>query len=411
MDAPPIDAREAARLRALVRLRLLDTPPEQAFDECVALAVRLTGARRAAVSLVDEHRQWFKATFGGLPAETPREISFCTHAVAADDVLVVPNASKDPRFADNPLVTSGEVQAYAGVPLHSAEGEAIGTLCVLHDAPLELGDRTMTLLCALAECLEVQLDLRLVSLRLAAHSERADDELERLEAQDEQRRSLSAMLVHDARTPLMVAQASASYLRELDLEPDARDAVDAVLASTEAAHRLLSDFLDLSRAEAEALRLRFERADLAAIAKRVARRMAYLLEATQRRIVIGGAAADATASVDVVLVERTLRNLLDNAVKYSPRDVFVSVIASPTRVEIAIEDEGEAIAEHQRERIFEPDYRIDPDAARGGHGLGLAFCKKAVELHQGSIHVEPALGRGGNRFVVSIPRAQSAPST
>jgi PAS domain S-box-containing protein len=130
------DAREQARLAALRRFAILDTPADREFDDLVGLASRLFAAPIALVSLVDAGRQWFKARIGLVQAQTPREHSFCTHALAEDDVLVVEDATCDPRFAANPLVT-GEpgIRFYAGAPLRTPDGHAIGTLCVIDRVP------------------------------------------------------------------------------------------------------------------------------------------------------------------------------------------------------------------------------------------------------------------------------------
>ena len=147
---------EKARLAALSGYGLLDTPNEPEFDAIVRQAQHLFSARTALISLIDEHRQWFMAKVGIDPAETPRSISFCTHAIRRDEIFVVTDATKDERFADSPLVT-GEphIRFYAGMPLRTPAGHRIGTLCVFDDKvrpePTEaereglaaLADRTM----------------------------------------------------------------------------------------------------------------------------------------------------------------------------------------------------------------------------------------------------------------------------
>ena len=128
----PFDAEEQARLSALKGYGVLDTPNEAEFDAIVREAASLCRAPIALVSLVDENRQWFKARLGLSAEETPRSISFCTHAIRGDDVMVVANAAQDERFADNPLVR-GEpsIRFYAGAPLKTPSGSRLGTLCVI----------------------------------------------------------------------------------------------------------------------------------------------------------------------------------------------------------------------------------------------------------------------------------------
>src|SRR5690242_8510683 len=101
---PPLPALEAERLAALLRLGVLDTEPEPAFEDVCRLAAQLCGVPIALVSLVDAERQWFKARVGLAATETPRDVSFCGHAIVSDEPLVVRDALEDPRFSDNPLV-------------------------------------------------------------------------------------------------------------------------------------------------------------------------------------------------------------------------------------------------------------------------------------------------------------------
>ncbi|WP_206238277.1 sensor domain-containing diguanylate cyclase [Novosphingobium terrae] len=171
----PLPPTEAERMAILEHLGLLDTPPEREFDTIVRMASHLLGCKIALVSLVDRDRQWFKAKTGLEVSQTPREVAFCAHAVAANDALVVPDATVDERFAQNPLVTGApNVRFYAGVPLRAgqAEGEALpmGTLCVIDDQPRDFGPEELELLGELGELAEALMDARAATadaLRLA----------------------------------------------------------------------------------------------------------------------------------------------------------------------------------------------------------------------------------------------------
>ncbi len=143
---------ERARLKVLQDLDLLDTAPEALFDDIAALAAQLCGTPVALVSLVDEHRQWFKARVGLAATETPREIAFCAHAIQQPgEVMVVPDASRDARFADNPLVTAAEgLRFYSGAPIVVGNGHAVGTVCVLDRRPRQASAAEQASLQALA---------------------------------------------------------------------------------------------------------------------------------------------------------------------------------------------------------------------------------------------------------------------
>ena len=148
--AAPLD--ESARQQSLDAYRLIDSLPEAAYEEIVTLAATICDAPIALVSLIDRDRQWFKACKGLDATETRRDEAFCHHAIQApDELMEVPDASVDPRFAENPLVT-GEiaVRFYAGMPLVTADGAAIGTVCVLDRTPRNLDDTQRAGLASLA---------------------------------------------------------------------------------------------------------------------------------------------------------------------------------------------------------------------------------------------------------------------
>lgn len=158
MQAPQIPADEAPRLAALRALDILDTAPEERFDRLTRLARGLFDVPIALVSLVDEHRQWFKSRQGLGACETSRDRSFCGHSILGDDVFLVPDASRDERFADNPLVTDEpRIRFYAGCPLRLPCGSKIGTLCLIDREPRSLGSHELALLRDLAQMAEQEL--------------------------------------------------------------------------------------------------------------------------------------------------------------------------------------------------------------------------------------------------------------
>jgi len=158
----PLYHDEPARLAVLREYGVLDTLPEPQFDDITFLASYICGAPIALVSLVDEGRQWFKAKLGTELEETPRDVAFCAHAILEpDEIFVVPDAHRDPRFATNPLVRDEpHVRFYAGAPLVSPEGMPLGTLCVFDEVPGYLSPAQTRALAALAREVVVHLELR-----------------------------------------------------------------------------------------------------------------------------------------------------------------------------------------------------------------------------------------------------------
>jgi GAF domain-containing protein len=155
---------ETQRLHALYKLQLLDTPPEERFDLITEKAMSYFSVTNVLVSLIDKNRQWFKSKQGTSTCETARDISFCGHAINYDDVFVVNDTHKDERFCDNPLVTEEpHIRFYAGCPIKTRDGYAVGTLCLIDSQPKLLTDSDISMLRKFALMVESQLNLQVGS--------------------------------------------------------------------------------------------------------------------------------------------------------------------------------------------------------------------------------------------------------
>lgn len=178
---------EKKRLQVLWQYDVLDTVPEEMFDDLTELAARICEAPIALISLVDENRQWFKSKVGITVNETTRDISFCSHAIEQDGLFIIPDATKDKRFSHNPLVTSDpKIRFYAGAPLITPDGHALGTLCVIDKVPRELRPEQQQALRVLARHVMTQLEIRRHSGELAdAHKAReaTKEELDKANAE------------------------------------------------------------------------------------------------------------------------------------------------------------------------------------------------------------------------------------
>ena len=187
----PKPKNEAKRLNILWQYDVLDTVPEKVFDDLTDLAATICEAPIALISLVDEDRQWFKAKTGVTISETSRDISFCAHAILGDDLFIIPDATKDNRFKNNPLVIAKpKIRFYAGAPLITPDGHALGSLCVMDKVPRKLRPDQQQALRVLAHHVVSQLELRRHALELTAVNQsheqlkaelgRAKAEIERL---------------------------------------------------------------------------------------------------------------------------------------------------------------------------------------------------------------------------------------
>ena len=186
MQFPALPHNETERLQALTLSGLLNNMADERFDRFTRLAQALFGCKISLFTLVDEKKQWFKSRQGTALKDTPRDVSFCAHAIFNDDVLYVPDATLDPRFADNPLVSGPPaIRLYAGVPLHSPQGYPLGTLCIIDDSPRELNGLQLTLLQDLAALAEAEITARFSQLAQQRKQQEllaADNTIKRLQS-------------------------------------------------------------------------------------------------------------------------------------------------------------------------------------------------------------------------------------
>jgi two-component system, sensor histidine kinase len=393
----PLPVNEATRLEALWAYDVLDTPPEEAFDDLTRLASQICGTPVAMVSLVDGDRQWFKSKVGTDATETPRDVAFCAHAILETDLFVVADAEADARFVDNPLRTSDpHIRFYAGAPLITPDGHAIGTLCAIDRVPRQLSSEQLEALRALARQAMTQFQLRRHLKQL--------QELELL------RDSLTHMIVHDLRTPLTALLGGLQTMEALgELNRDQAELLGMSIQGGQTLLRMINDLLDISKLEDGSLKLEYADLCVENLIDQSVRQVTPL--AVEKKIALVREIAHELPSVyaDEEKLVRTLVNLLGNAIKFTPAGGMVTLSAHRSErakeLLFSVADTGEGIPAEAFERIFEKFGQVESRQAgrKMSTGLGLTFCKMVVEAHGGRIWVESELGKGSTfRCVVPL---------
>ncbi len=379
----PQPSDEMRRIAALRRYDVLDTGPEESFDEIVQLAARTCNTPIALITLIDEARQWFKARVGLDISETVRESSFCAYAIQARE-LVVPDAWTDERFRDNPLVLhEPHIRFYAGLPLVTSDGFALGALCVIDRIPRAgLTAQERHSLALLAREAMTQLELRRAANELAEAKQIAEDTSAELEA-------FGAAVAHDLRAPIRHIDSFVTFLAaECESDSAVQNIARIRTACTNMRH-IIDALLRLSRASRTELNL--QTVDLSALVREVAADLPSAIEHRVEFIV-----EDAIkVCADATMMRVALSNLLSNAWKFTRQR------AAP-RIEFGCERRGAELRYFVRDNGsgIDPSIRLLPARPFAKHhtgegvGLGLTIVERIVRRHGGQLDVETALDHG-----------------
>lgn len=394
---PPLPANETDRLSALYALDVLDSAPERDFDDIVALASSVCGVPMSLVSLIDTDRQWIKARVGTDLTETSRDMSFCAHAILGKDLLVVPDAREDSRFADNPAVAGeGGVRFYAGAPLVTTDGFALGTLCVVDSQPRRLSVEQLQALRALARQVTSQLELRRYATALANTTARLQ-ELER------RKDDLAALVGGELKAPLRLMDA---YLENLgSTGHHDREMADLVGRASAAHVRGMRDLLDhllrMADAGVGSDSLHMRQIDLTRLTQRAVEAVRPIA-ATKRIWILNQAGGPALPIVaDPVRLEQVLMHLLFAAVKYTPEGGRVRV---GTEIESgpAVRLDDMDMPDGMRPDLFPHLYygTMAHPSAVPGPDRGLAVAKRILDAHHATVALSDRPGDGTSLHVV-----------
>jgi signal transduction histidine kinase len=405
---------EEGRLKALRATGLLDLLPDPAMDALVQLATQICRVPIALVSLVDETRQCFRAKVGLDAQETPREVAFCAHAILTPtEVFEVEDATQDVRFFDNPLVVGApKVRFYAGVPLVTEDGHALGTLCVIDHQPRQLDEATRRAFRTLADQVMAQVNLRKRARELEALNDALRLAREEAEASSREKLRLMAFVSHEFRTPMNGILGMSSLLLASSMPPEQREMIEAIHAGGQSLLHLLNQLLDFSHLQLGQRQLQRGPIDLVACADSAVELVQVNAREKNLEIWVD---VDPDLCFRVEADEDKLRqvfvNLLGNAIKFSSPGVLRVELGmrGEGRLRAAVIDQGPGLPPSLLPTLFQPFSRgASSKIEQPGTGLGLAICRHIVELHGGAIEAQN-LPEGGACFCFELPVHCSAP--
>ncbi|QNF34676.1 GAF domain-containing protein [Adhaeribacter swui] len=397
---------EQERIQDLHSYSILDSFSEEDFDNLTTIASQICGTSISLISLIDNDRQWFKAKHNFTADETPREFSFCAHAInQPNDVLIVEDARADTRFQDNPLVNgSPNIVFYAGVPLVSEAGYPLGSLCVIDEKPKLLSPEQITSLKALSKQAMNLMELRKKKIQL----EKAEARLQEKNANLEQ---FAVLAAHDLKSPLYNIS-SLIDLIESQYEQDIREEVKEILNYIKASSTKLKDLIEGLLAYSRSDQL-FNGNQVEIKLSDLQQDITCLFRGNKNSQIRFYSEVDAVYTNKAIL-QQILVNLVANAIKYNNKkmaEIEIGVTEQEEEYLFYVKDNGPGIAPKNHERIFrifETLLQKDQYGERG-NGIGLATVKKIIERSGGTIRVESEVGQGAT-FIFTLKKPGFTPA-
>lgn len=380
---------EELRLKSLYDLFILDTDIEKEYQHLAELAANILETPISLMSLIDKNRQWFKAKTGVDLVETPREISFCTHTILKNEPLIVTDMKKDTRFSNNPFVVNEpNVKFYAGVPIQYESGLNLGTLCVLDVKERQPSDRQIDGLKILAEAVSSNLKLRFQNFQTMKQEEELRFNFSRVQELLQENQDLTSMLIHDFKNPLSVIVSACNMVGK---KKDPEKYIEKISNSAIRIGQMIEKYLGADGDQLFTDQLKLESVNIREFLETL---IQSLSNEECLPMEIGVIQAEKVV-LDNDLISRTLENLISNANKYAPMSnkIQIDCLDEPSKncVVFKVKDQGPGIPNHFKQKVFIKNFKLDKltnEVSGSSQGLGLAFCQKVIEAHQGLIWVE-----------------------
>ena len=389
---------ENERIKDLASYSVLDSLPEEDYDNLTTLASKICGTPISLITLLDEKRQWFKSHHGIDISEAPKEFAFCAHAILdPSNVFIIEDAREDDRFKDNPFVLGEpKVIFYVGVPLNSSGGFPLGTLCVLDNKPNTLNSDQIEALKILSRQAVNLLELRKANNRL-------EETMESLRLRNRDLQQFNYITSHDLQEPLRSISNYSAYLVKnfsTQLDETGKKSLNFIMSATQRMSRLINGILDYSQIGQKS---EFNWMDCNQVLNAVLEDLSLKIKESEAQLEIGTLPKIRGRELEIRML---FQNLISNALKFRKPDRPLHIKISAEREEdkwiFDVQDNGIGIADHHQERIFMIFQRLHTRQEFEGTGIGLANCQKIIETHGGRIWLESTLDQG-TTFYFSIP--------
>lgn len=399
---------EHERIHALHEIDILDADEEEIFDNLTRFASDLFRTPISLVSLVDENRQWFLSRHGLDACETPRTQSFCAHAILnKEEVMVIPDASQDDRFSDNPLVTgSPGIRFYAGAPIVSDDGHALGSFCIIDTQPrYDFKGSDHDKLKHFA-----QMSMREIMLWKARRE--AEQKLVDLRDSQEEQTRILALLGHDMKGSFNAIIGFCGLIGRMDPAADPkklREYVEVIGSASYRAHLLMENLMSWAQS---GLTNPADRRIPADIRGPITAAVATVRPAAEfKSVEIIDCSVSCVVDIDPVQIEAVIRNLIGNAVKFSNAGgkVVVSTSTTEDSLTVSVEDQGVGMDQATVERVRSAATGRSQAGTAGekGSGIGLVLSRDFLSAHESTLLVESAPGKGAT-FSFALRRRHRA---
>jgi len=415
MIKPPKPRNESQRQAVLELLNILDTHAENAYDDLTRVASQICQTPIAVISLTDNERQWFKSKIGIEGTESPRDTSFCGHAITGTDLMEVSDALKDERFMDNPQVIGApHIRFYAGAPLITPTGEVLGTICVVDRNPRQLDASQRAALRILARNVVSQIQLHSLVAGMAERESALNSVILQTIEVSNARAAFFARMSHEFRTPLNGVLGMIQALSKTKLDQEQIECVEVAKEASESLIRLVNDILDASTIEAGRLSIEEIDFDLNLLVQKNIQLFAWSAAAKNLVVECKTNSKALWVKSDPTRVAQILTNLLSNAIKFTESGTISVELHSTVnqlglvQVDLVVSDTGIGISPKAQAKLFMPYTQADESIHRrfGGSGLGLSISKSLAEALGGSLTCQSQQGRGSTfHLSLAVPSA------